>query len=347
MNYGATRVDITPEPQPVEVSPKKRRAGRVIGFILGVCGLFVALSSIAFMMPNWIAERQMSTIASDFKFDNGSVSDKAADAEAGEKTDEVDWERLREFNEHAEMWIEVPGRDIDFPVLQGDDNDYYLYHDIYGNRTYGSVFADYRADRNGRHVIVYGHTLIGGGMFTPLSRMHHQSNFNELGQVYYSTPELGTRAYTPVAAISVTPDYAGVQQFEWEPNEAFLQEARDKILREKKEEGVKNIQVEANASMDPKISTFLGFEKTKDGTIANYYVLTDEDEKTAYDAAEERAYRQWLYALVKDYPAKSSDWVDQVQNADNSVVLACCSWPFNQHRTLIVCVRSDWMGSEN
>ena len=343
MNYGATRVDIAPEPEPVEVPADKRRVGRLIGLILGVCGLCVVLGSVAFMMPNWIAEHEMAGMASEFKFDDESVSDKAADGgDSAEVKQEVDWKRLREFNEHAEMWIEVPGKDIDFPVLQGSDNDYYLYHDISGNRTYGSVFADYRADRNGRHVIIYGHTLIGGGMFTPLSRMHYQSNFNDLGEIYYSTPEKGTRAYTPIAAISVTPDYAGVQQFEWEPNEVFLQEARDTILRQKKEEGAFNTQVGVSDAMDPKTSTFLGFGKKDGASIANYYVLTDEDEKVAYDTAEQRAYRQWLYALVKDYPAKADDWVDLVQNADNSVVLACCSWPFNQHRTLIVCVRNDW-----
>lgn len=337
-----------PEPESAPAEPKKKKGRRrkvaaVLGIVLSIVGLAVAGGTAALMAPNWASESEIYDAASQFKFDDG-VSDTSVDGTEGAATDNsnVDWERLSDFQEDARMWIEVDGKDIDFPVLQGDDNEYYLYHDIYGRRTYCSVFADYRADRNGRHVIIYGHTLIGGGMFTPLSRMSHQQDFNTMGEVYYSTPESGKRTYTPVASTSVTPDYQGVQQFEWEPDAVRIQEQYDMILKEKKAAGEANTEVESSAEMDPATSTFVRFSTDRKSSKSYYYCLTDEDKEKAYTAAEREAYREWLYRTVKDYPAKRSDWVDLVRQADESVVLACCSWPFNNHRTLIVCVRSDW-----
>ena len=44
-------------------------------------------------------------------------------------------------------WVRVQGTNIDYPVVQGEDNDFYLNHDF--NKNYlasGSIFMDYRND---------------------------------------------------------------------------------------------------------------------------------------------------------------------------------------------------------
>ncbi len=51
-------------------------------------------------------------------------------------------------------WIEIPGVDIDLPILQTTDNYFYLYHDLdRADDKRGMPFADYECDmKNGRHL---------------------------------------------------------------------------------------------------------------------------------------------------------------------------------------------------
>ncbi len=78
---------------------------------------------------------------------------------------------LREKTEDAAGWIRIPDTDIDFPIVQGKDNAYYLTHDHLGKRTrYGAIFMDYRnqpliGDKN---TILYGHNMKDDKMFGKL-----------------------------------------------------------------------------------------------------------------------------------------------------------------------------------
>ena len=72
-------------------------------------------------------------------------------------------------------WLRIPGTNVDYPVVQTDDPDYYLNHTFSGKQSVvGTLFsladADYKAP--GRNITVYGHHLRSSGekMFTSLVR---------------------------------------------------------------------------------------------------------------------------------------------------------------------------------
>ena len=69
-----------------------------------------------------------------------------------------------------------------------------------------------------------------------------------------------------------------------------------------------------------------------------YYVLTAEDERECVSRAELAGFQSWLASIVDRADAKSSDAQALVANAEECVVLACCSWPFRNVRTLVVAV---------
>ncbi len=78
-------------------------------------------------------------------------------------------------------WITV-GQEIDYAVMQSDDNDYYLTHDLHGNETpSGSIYADYRnkftSSGISGNTILYGHNMFSGTMFTKLSRYYNAALF--------------------------------------------------------------------------------------------------------------------------------------------------------------------------
>ena len=71
--------------------------------------------------------------------------------------------QLYAANSDLAGWISIPGLEINLPIAQTDDNEYYLKKDIYGKYTsYGVPFFDYRIDdlRNlPRNTVVYGHNM--------------------------------------------------------------------------------------------------------------------------------------------------------------------------------------------
>ena len=78
-------------------------------------------------------------------------------------------------------WINVGGEDklINNAVVQGTDNDYYLYTDFYGDYSVcGTIFADYRSEfgPNGRapnFVVLYGHNTSAAISFSKVTRYYY------------------------------------------------------------------------------------------------------------------------------------------------------------------------------
>lgn len=103
-----------------------------------------------------------------------------------------DWTSLQEKNSDIIAWLYIPGCGINFPIVQGTDNEYYLQHTVEGNyNTMGSVFMDYNAhsDFSDDNSIIYGHSVEGGGMVTDLKKFADQQFFNEHPYFYILTPE--------------------------------------------------------------------------------------------------------------------------------------------------------------
>ena len=70
-------------------------------------------------------------------------------------------------------WITVPNTAINHPVMQSDDNEYYLRRDFYKNYLRrGTVFMDYRNDPENLNVntILYGHNYLDSTMFSDLEK---------------------------------------------------------------------------------------------------------------------------------------------------------------------------------
>lgn len=55
--------------------------------------------------------------------------------------------------------LQIDNTDYSVPIMQGDDNDYYLKHTPYGEySSSGSVYLDYRTDiNNSKKLLIYGH----------------------------------------------------------------------------------------------------------------------------------------------------------------------------------------------
>lgn len=105
---------------------------------------------------------------------------------------EIDFEGLRKINEDLVAWIQIPGIGVDYPVVQGEDNEYYLYHTFQKeNNKAGSIFLDYRNhdDFTDRRVILYGHNMKDGSMFSNLKQYQDSVFRKNSGSAYLYLPE--------------------------------------------------------------------------------------------------------------------------------------------------------------
>ena len=78
-------------------------------------------------------------------------------------------------------WITVEGTNIDYPVVQGNNNDFYLYNDFTKEKSSsGSIFMDYRNDiKDDSNIIIYGHNMKNKTMFNNLTKFKDQDFFEK------------------------------------------------------------------------------------------------------------------------------------------------------------------------
>ena len=86
----------------------------------------------------------------------------------------IDFDSLKEVNNDAIAYLKVPSTSIDYVVVRGKDNDYYLTHNFYkkSNKS-GWLFADYKNnfDENDKNIVIYGHNTLDGSMFGTLKKV--------------------------------------------------------------------------------------------------------------------------------------------------------------------------------
>lgn len=113
------------------------------------------------------------------------------------------YENLLKINPQVLGWIAIPGTQLSYPLLQGDDNDFYLHHDIYGQENrYGAIFADYKTDIYGgeSNIIIYGHHMRNGSMFGSLKEYDSISYYEEHPSFFLYLPE-EEREYEIIAVL--------------------------------------------------------------------------------------------------------------------------------------------------
>ena len=104
----------------------------------------------------------------------------------------VDFDALKKINPDVVGWIYCPGTPINYPVMQGTDDDFYLHHDYRGEYDYaGGIFveADNRPAFADSHTIIFGHHEATNIMFTCLDSWQDQAWYDEHPVMWLLTPE--------------------------------------------------------------------------------------------------------------------------------------------------------------
>ena len=80
----------------------------------------------------------------------------------------VDFNKLKEQNNETIAWLKVSNTNVEYPVVKGTNNSFYLNHSFdKSNNSAGWIFADYRNkfDNTDKNIVIYGHNIRDGSMF--------------------------------------------------------------------------------------------------------------------------------------------------------------------------------------
>ena len=76
--------------------------------------------------------------------------------------------KLAQINPDYRAWLTVYDTHIDYPVMQGENDYYYAYHDIYRESSLtGAIYlaAGNQPDMSNSYNVIYGHHMNNGAMF--------------------------------------------------------------------------------------------------------------------------------------------------------------------------------------
>ncbi|MCR5302248.1 MAG: class B sortase [Lachnospiraceae bacterium] len=105
----------------------------------------------------------------------------------------VDHEALKKINGSYVCWLYAPGAQINHPVVQGTDNEFYLHHTFEMQKNIaGCVFMDYEVDPmlTSWNTFFYGHNMKNGSMFGHLKNyINDKSVYDKEKYIYVFRPE--------------------------------------------------------------------------------------------------------------------------------------------------------------
>lgn len=163
---------------------------KIINIIL-VAIIIVCLSIIGYKYYNYNKDDKLNSEiqdlqpvineASDLDNNFSGENDGQDQSKDGDYVNSANEEELKSINSDYKMWIQIENTNINYPVVQSSDNDYYLKHNFRKESNIsGTVFVESANDiDNDKNIILYGHNMRNGTMFNNITNYKEESFFNE------------------------------------------------------------------------------------------------------------------------------------------------------------------------
>ena len=182
--------------------PRKKRRS-IIPILLIIVGIGLIVAAAAIFINAQIGYKQASD--SYQKIEKQYVSDKDASG-----VPIIDFDALAQTNPEVVGWIYAPGTNINYPVVQTNNNSKYLNTLFDGTaNASGAIFLDSDDTAPGmvdQQTTIYGHHMNDGSMFNVISDTTDQATFDSIEYVYYITRD-ATYKLRPLATKVVEDTY--------------------------------------------------------------------------------------------------------------------------------------------
>ena len=159
-----------------------RKTRRLIYIVL------IALIIIATIYIIFELKSKNDTIQESSALNNVQIDEAKVDEETTERMLQV--QELQKENPDVVGWIEIEGTNINYPVLQGTDNNYYMTHNYKKEEAKdGSIFLDKDYDWTipSSNLLMYGHNMGDGAMFQDLLKYEEEDFYNQHPIIRFTT----------------------------------------------------------------------------------------------------------------------------------------------------------------
>lgn len=138
--------------------------------------------------------------------------------------DQLSYEELTALNPDVCAWLTVYGTQIDYPVVQGEDNEKYLNTNAKGEYSLsGALFMDFenRSDFSDFNSIIFGHHMDQGAMFGEVDLFADQDflDSHRYGSLYFNDTQYGLEIVSYLDADAYDTDIYGIVHAETDREE--------------------------------------------------------------------------------------------------------------------------------
>lgn len=159
-----------------------RKTRRIIYIVL------ITLIIIATLYIIFSIKSKNDTIKESNALNNVQIDISNVDEKTTERMLQV--QELKKENSDVIGWIEIEGTNINYPVLQGEDNSYYMTHNYKKEEVRdGSIFLDKDYDWSipSSNLLMYGHNMGDGAMFQDLLKYEYEEFYNQHPTIRFTT----------------------------------------------------------------------------------------------------------------------------------------------------------------
>lgn len=160
--------------------------------LLGAIALYSGVQIFSVLRAYEAGTQTYTAIAQTAVVEKAPVVEEAPEEEVPVVGWTVDFEALEAVNPHVAGWIRDDTGAIDYPIVRGGNNIYYLYHLFDGtNNRNGTLFVDVRNSPGfiDRNTFIHGHNMQNGAMFAPLLQYAEAGYYEEHPTLELVTPD--------------------------------------------------------------------------------------------------------------------------------------------------------------
>lgn len=170
-----------------------------------------------------------------------------AGAKAGKDDVQVNFDKLRKKYPDVKAWLYSKGTIINYPVAQGNDNDWYLHHTLDGKwNGAGTLFIDENNKKPFKDflTIIYGHHMRDGSMFGSLVKYRDAEYYQKHKTLRLYTPK--HKYDLEVVGVCTIPSDSEMYKLDF-ADDAEKQEYLDQI------DAMTEMQCETKATVDDRL----------------------------------------------------------------------------------------------
>lgn len=185
--------------------------------------LYSGFSLAKYLYTYYETSKSLEEVQTIYQSTLATLEDEAVETSSTPFTIRPQFKDLLTVNNNIVGWISTDGTKLNNPILQAENNDFYLNHNFKDRESRaGSVFMDYRNDVQdiNRNTILYGHAMKNSTMFGSLKNYLNQQYADEHPIIYLDTLYEGYDVEV-FAAYETTIDFYYIET-EFKGNDAFL-----------------------------------------------------------------------------------------------------------------------------